>query len=300
MVQYSDDALGERICSLAAHIDAALCEWLELVAEYDRREAWGDWGMQSCAHWLAWTCALSLRTAREHVRIAHRLAEFPLTADAFRRGKLSYSKVRAITRVEDVSQEADLVELARAASAAQLDRIISSHARCIRAERPDIRRRFVTLDPDDDGTWVLRGRLGAEEAGVVNEALAAVRRFAEEPLMASEDGSAEPPALEDQESRPSVGERTADALVAMAGAALAGGSAERAAVARPEVTWSSWILRHSPSTAMPPADAKLRAAPQWLPRRHAVCAVTRASWCPRSATARCWTSDAGAARSPPR
>jgi hypothetical protein len=236
MVQYSDDALGERICSLAAHIDAALCEWLELVAEYDRREAWGDWGMQSCAHWLAWTCALSLRTAREHVRIAHRLAEFPLTADAFRRGKLSYSKVRAITRVEDVSQEADLVELARAASAAQLDRIISSHARCIRAERPDIRRRFVTLDPDDDGTWVLRGRLGAEEAGVVNEALAAVRRFAEEPLMASEDGSAEPPALEDQESRPSVGERTADALVAMAGAALAGGSAERAAVARPEVT----------------------------------------------------------------
>jgi hypothetical protein len=223
MVQLSNDALGDRISSLAAHIDAALCEWLELVAEFDRREAWAEWGMSSCAHWLAWTCSLSLRTAREHARVAGRLAAFPLTAAAFRRGELSYSKVRAITRVEDVTRESELVELARAASAAQLDRIVRAHARCVEAERPDVRRRFVSLDPDDDGTWVLRGRLGAEEAAVVQEAL---REFAE-----SEPGSAEPP--EDAESAPTVGERTADALVAVAGRALARGSAP---AGRPEVT----------------------------------------------------------------
>src|SRR5262249_42590526 len=99
----------------------------------------------------------------------------------------------------------ELVELARAASAAQLDAIVRAHARVIRAEQPDVRRRFVSLDEDEDGTWVLRGRLGAEEAAVVNEALAALR------------GSAEPRG--DGETVATVGERNADALVAMAGGA---------------------------------------------------------------------------------
>jgi hypothetical protein len=222
MVQHSDDALSERICSLAAHIDAALCEWRELVAEFDRRRIWADWGATSCAAWLAFTCGVSPRTAREHVRVANRLAEFPATTEAFRRGELSYSKVRAITRVEDVSHEPDLVTLARAASGAQLDRIVGSYQRCVRAEQPDVRRRFVSLDEDEDGTWVLRGRLGAEEAAVVNAALLAMR----EP---ERGGSAEPPpAGEDQESRATAGERTADALTAMAEAALArGGGAGR-------------------------------------------------------------------------
>jgi Domain of unknown function (DUF222) len=205
MVLYSDDALSDRICSLAAHIDAALCQWLELVAEFDRRVAWADSGARSCADWLAFTCSISSRTARDHVRVAGRLAAFPLATEAFRRGELSYSKVRAITRVGDVSREAELVELARAASAAQLDRIVRAHTRVIRTEQPDARRRFVSLDEDEDGTWILRGRLGAEEAAVVNGALAALR------------GSAEP--QEDQETVATIGECNADALVAMAGGA---------------------------------------------------------------------------------
>ena len=205
MVLFSDDALSARISSLAAHIDAALCEWLELVAEFDRREAWADSGATNCANWLAFTCSLSSRTAREHVRVAARLAEFPLTTEAFRRGELSYSKVRAITRVDDVSREAELVDLARAASAAQLDGIVRAHARVIAVEQPDVRRRFVSLAKDDDGTWVLRGRLGAEEAAVLGVALAALR------------GSAEPG--EDEATAATVGERNADALVALAGGA---------------------------------------------------------------------------------
>jgi len=226
MVQYSDEELAERICSLAAHIDAAMCEWLELVAELDRREVWAAWGMQSCAHWLAFTCSISTRTARDHVRVARRLAELPAMTAAFRRGELSYSKVRAITRVEDATREEELVTLARAASASQLDQIIRAHARCIRTEQPDVRRRFVSLDADEDGTWVLRGRLEAEEAAVVQ---AALLRFREEP---ESRGSAEPPADEDQESRATVGERTADALGAMAREALGGGPDS----GRPEVT----------------------------------------------------------------
>jgi hypothetical protein len=234
MVQPSDDVLAERICTLAAHIDAALCEWLELVAEFDERRIWADWGATSCAAWLAFTCGMSPRTAREHVRVASRLTEFPTATEAFRRGELSYSKVRAITRLRDVSHESELVTLAQAASGAQLDRIVGAYQRCVRAEQPDVRRRFVSLDEEEDGMWTLRGRLGAEEAAVVNAALLAMRP------QADRGGSAEPPsredapAVEDQESRATTGERAADALTAIAETALARGAAVRPAAA--EVT----------------------------------------------------------------
>jgi hypothetical protein len=239
MVQHSDDALSERICSLAAHIDAALCEWLELVAEFDRRQIWADWGAISCSAWLAYTCGMSPRTAREHVRVANRLAEFPVATEAFRRGELSYSKVRAITRVEDVSHEAELVELARAASGAQLDRIVGSYERCLRAEQPDVRRRFVALNEDEDGTWVLRGRLGAEEAAVVNAALLAFREeggSAEPPRVERDDEDDTLPLGEDDESRSTTGERAVDALMAMAEAALARGPSGRGRAGGAEVT----------------------------------------------------------------
>ena len=44
---------------------------------------------------------MSLRTASEHVRVAHALAQLPAVTAAFAAGKISYSKVRAITRLID-------------------------------------------------------------------------------------------------------------------------------------------------------------------------------------------------------
>src|SRR5258707_4784520 len=107
------EALGDEIASLAAHMEAAMCRWLGLVAEYDEREGWVEWGCRSCSDWLAHRCSLSPTTARDHVRVARRLRELPLIREAFARGELSYSKVRALTRVEDVTRERDLLELAQ-------------------------------------------------------------------------------------------------------------------------------------------------------------------------------------------
>ena len=63
-------ALGDRICELSAHLNAANCRLLELIAEFDQREGWGVDGCNSCAHWLNWKCGIGLNAAREKVRVA--------------------------------------------------------------------------------------------------------------------------------------------------------------------------------------------------------------------------------------
>jgi hypothetical protein len=81
------DELGEEICELAAHLAAATCRWLLLIAEFDRRGGWADWGARFCAQWLSWRCSLGASTAREHVRMARRLIELPRVREAFAAGE---------------------------------------------------------------------------------------------------------------------------------------------------------------------------------------------------------------------
>jgi hypothetical protein len=112
------ELLEREITELASHIHAATCRWLELIAEFDRREGWAGWGYRSCAHWVSWRCGIAPGAAREHVRVARHLERLPLVRAAFAEGRLSYSKVRALTRVEEVEREDDLLALAENASAA--------------------------------------------------------------------------------------------------------------------------------------------------------------------------------------
>lgn len=49
--------------------------------------------------WLAWRLGLSLSAARERVRTAHALRGLPAVSRVFAEGRISYSKVRAMTRV---------------------------------------------------------------------------------------------------------------------------------------------------------------------------------------------------------
>ena len=69
----SVDELEDELATLASHLYAGTCRWLELVGEIDRRGEWAESGRASCAEWLAWRCALTPRAAREHVRVARRL-----------------------------------------------------------------------------------------------------------------------------------------------------------------------------------------------------------------------------------
>lgn len=202
------DRLEAEIVAWAGHL-AAAARWLALIAQFDRLEGYARWECQSCAHWLNWKCGLDMRSAREHVRVAHRLVELPVVRAAFEGGELSYSKVRAITRVAAPETEEDLVMLGRHSTAAQLERIVSAwrrvgeHADADQAQACH-RRRRVSVYWDDDGSLVVTARLTPDVGAVL---LAAFDQ-AEQLLPA-------PPAL-------GATVRRADALEIIAGAYLDG------------------------------------------------------------------------------
>src|SRR5688572_13265213 len=92
--------LAAQITELAGHLNAANYRFLMLIAEFDRRKGWAEDGVtHSCAHWLNWQCGVALGAAREKVRTALALEKLPRISAAMARGELSYSKVRALTRV---------------------------------------------------------------------------------------------------------------------------------------------------------------------------------------------------------
>ncbi|MGO1894943.1 MAG: DUF222 domain-containing protein [Brachybacterium sp.] len=181
------ESLGDRIQQHAAAIAAATCELLLMVGEFDARGAVGWFvGFKSTAHWLSWSCSMAPGTAREHVRVARALLSMPLTVTEFRAGRLSYSKVREMTRVADRVDEQVLVEMARAMTASQLMRTIAGFraADGSRLGQDAVRRAewFVREDGMVEVRAVLPAEIGAELVTALELAM-------------DRDGSA-PPALE--------------------------------------------------------------------------------------------------------
>src|SRR6201989_1705853 len=99
------ERLEAQICELAGHLAAATCRFLVLLADFDARRGWASWEMNSCAQWLSWKCQLSSGTAREHVRVARALAGLPVIRAEFAAARLSYAKVRALTRIATPAHE---------------------------------------------------------------------------------------------------------------------------------------------------------------------------------------------------
>lgn len=120
---YSDRTLCAEIEAIAKRRSAEECRWLELLCEFDRRRAWEADGQICGTDWLVWRCGLGRSTAKEKLRVAHELRRRPLINESFSKGQLSYSKVRAITRIVDMGESTDeaLLELARVGTAQDLE-----------------------------------------------------------------------------------------------------------------------------------------------------------------------------------
>ena len=181
-----------------------------------------------------------------------------------REGELSYSKVRALTRVEDVEREEELLALAERATAAQLERLVRGlprgrRARALRGGEPErwvrgattttarcccgrgspprrARSCVAALEAAREAAWA---RV-VPEAGASAEALVEVEDASAEALVDVENASAEAPATG--------GDALADALVLMADTMLAAGMPRA-----PAATGTRWWCTSTP--------------PCWLGRR---------------------------------
>ncbi len=169
------EELGEHIAATAAAIDAATHCLLTQIREFDERGGWYRAGALSCAHWLNWRIGLNLGAAREKVRVAKALAALPLIDEALRRGELSYSKIRAMTRVATAANEVDLLQMARHSTASQLERICRLYRQVAEVPGEQARatedRRWVTQRATDDGMVAVTIRVHPDEAVRLMEAI---------------------------------------------------------------------------------------------------------------------------------
>ena len=160
------ERLEAQICELAGHLAAATCRFLVLLGDFDARQGWASWEMNSCAQWLSWKCQMSSGTAREHVRVARALRDLPVIRARFAAARLSYAKVRALTRIATPATEADLAELAGPMTGNQLERFARAHRQVTRADDAEarVRRRLVWRFEEDgslSGTFRLPPLAGA-------------------------------------------------------------------------------------------------------------------------------------------
>ncbi len=117
----SIDELDLEIRTLTRQMNAETYRMLMLVRAFDDRFGFAKWGQRNCAEWLAWRCGLSLSAAREKVRTAQALRSLPAISAACADGRLSYSKVRALTRVAANHDEDLLLAYALDATASQVE-----------------------------------------------------------------------------------------------------------------------------------------------------------------------------------
>lgn len=213
--------LGERIAALSAQIQSATYHLLVMIRDFDAGGGWQN-GFRSCAHWLNWRTGLDLGAAREKVRVARALAELPSLSEAMRRGEVSFSKVRALTRVATPANEEELLAFAKAGTASHVEKLVSAWRRVDRIE--DLEREgerhagpYLRAFTDEDGMVVVQARLAPEAGAALLRALDAAgeKLYAETreqrtaAVAAGDEVSAE--------------QRRADALGLVAESALAGG-----------------------------------------------------------------------------
>jgi hypothetical protein len=248
--------LETELLGLAGHLAAAECRFLQLLAEFDDRGGWAGDGIRSCAHWLSWRAGMSLRTATEHLRVAHALQNLPKISEAFAAGRISYSKVRAITRIagsdtatltriaaeiaagesslrhttvaDADTAEQVLLNLALTGTASHVETVVAAVRRRHTPPENHTARRSVSWQWDDDGSLTLRARLTADQGAALIAAIEAQvppRTPHAHPVPPSPDDLAE--RAREQEPGPAadrVAARRADALLALVTGTTADGA----------------------------------------------------------------------------
>jgi hypothetical protein len=221
------EEIGAEITELCGCMYAATYRLLVLIRQFDEENLWGLPGLYSCAHWLNWKCGIGMNAAREKVRVANALPALTKISDAFSRGEISYSKVRAMTRVANEENEDFLLMIARHGTAHHLESMVAKYRRAVRHQDLELANqqyaeRSAHYYFDDDGSFVINARFPSEQGALIMNAL--------DLAIDQKDVSAET-----TEPHASFSARRADAIAEMAESYLACGLASSSSADRYQV-----------------------------------------------------------------
>jgi hypothetical protein len=211
--------------SLRSAVIAAGARWsvgqrqlVRLVVELETSGEWRIDGAPTCAHWVAATLDIEVSTVREWLRIGRLLPSLRAINAAFDEGRISYSKLRALTRIATPENEEELCEIAERIPAGRLRQEIAKWL--LRHETPDETEarhhaaRGLWWRLDVDGMGVGCFRLPPQVLAILQATVNAETMRAR-PRDASADASRAP--------WPTAAQQRADALIELvqgAGAAL--------------------------------------------------------------------------------
>ena len=167
------DELRRAVTDMAARINLADWRFIKLIAAMERTRGWRDGGYCNLGNWLDHQCGLGPCAARERIRIGRALERLPRIDAAFRDGAISYSKVRAITRVATPDTDAMLLAIAEGSSAAQLESLVRTYERVggSGSGRASSEERRSLSWHYEDGMLVITAAVPAERGALVINAL---------------------------------------------------------------------------------------------------------------------------------
>ncbi|MFT5804576.1 MAG: hypothetical protein ACI9R8_001622 [Candidatus Paceibacteria bacterium] len=111
---------------------------------------------------------MGMMMAREKIRLARSFPDLALINEAFSTGKISYSKVRAMTRVANPENEAFLLQIAEYGTANHLEYLVRKYQRCKRLQDSLEDNRWkqhkeLAWHQDETGMYIITSRQKANE-----------------------------------------------------------------------------------------------------------------------------------------
>jgi hypothetical protein len=219
-----------EVLEVGRRLSGAQHRLVGLVAVLDRSGEWALDGARTCAHWVASALDVEVCTAREWLRVGRALEGLPGVDAAFGEGRISYAKVRQLTRVATAANEAELVGIAEATPAGRLcgalARWLARHEDPEDTEQRQRAARSFTWRTEADGMISAVLRLAPQVAAVVMAAVDTWVLQHPPPTPAAAEGgsdaSADASASLSVSRWPSVAQQRADALLGL----LQGGGAK--------------------------------------------------------------------------
>ncbi|MDP1805580.1 MAG: DUF222 domain-containing protein, partial [Acidimicrobiales bacterium] len=223
--------LDAEIALTCGVLNATTGRLVGLLAQVLESGIWQVAGIHSASQWVSWKCGVSPARAKSLLAMARRRAELPVTTAAHEAGELCEDQVAVIARHAPAGVDAEVAELARAATVTQLRRVLGSYPFAEEPAKPDKDEpveppaeepRSVSFGETESGSWRLSAVLPPDEGALVERALTAAR----DELFRAGEGDPAPRTLPDMPSRPD-SVSWADAFVAMAERSLGAGAAQR-------------------------------------------------------------------------